>query len=111
MRPYRGWLPQDSARAAPTLCQAEALPLLGGCGQGKQAVCLRWSTRSAKTSPCFLTFVTSPPFPAPNPPEEANVNHNSASTGPRVSVMAEERTAEKDPDVGRLVTFAGRGWN
>lgn len=25
--------------------------------------------------------------------------------------MPEERTAEKDPDVGRLVTFAGRGWN
>ena len=61
--------------------------------------------------PASITFVTTPHFPAPNPPEETNVNHNSAPTGPRVSVMAEERTAEKDPDVGRLVTFAGRGWN
>lgn len=58
------------ASAGLSTCSPYIMPGRGSsssrwCGQGKQAVCLRWSTRSAKTSPCFDYLCYHPPLPRP----------------------------------------------
>lgn len=65
VQPNRGWLPQDSARAAPGLRQAEPwlfLPWLGADRANEQLAC-SCPTQSPKTS----TITSFTPTPLPNP--------------------------------------------